>query len=55
MHKPYTKAELRTIRARARDGYSTRWVARLVGRSEGALRWKCSVEGISFRKLRDQR
>lgn len=49
--RPYTRGEIKRIRAMARRGLSARVTAQKIGRSPGALRYKAMMEGISFRSI----
>ena len=46
---PWTPADLKKMRARAKAKLSARLAAKELGRSTGAVKYKAMVEGIRFR------
>ena len=48
----WSAADVKKMRALAKRGKSTAEVAKTLGRSPGALRYKAHVSGVSFRELR---
>lgn len=52
-HKaPWSGADLRTMRACAKAGWSARGCARTLGRTRGAVAFKAMTEGVRFHAIK---
>ncbi len=49
--RPWSKSDVRKMRALARQRISARIAARKLRRSPGAVRYKAMIEGVSFRSI----
>jgi hypothetical protein len=50
-NSPWTPADLKKMRALAKEKMSARLAAKELGRSTGAVKYKAMVEGIRFRYI----
>jgi hypothetical protein len=49
--KPWTPADMKVMRAKAREGQSARLAAKALGRTPGAVKYKAMVEGVRFHAI----
>lgn len=51
-NRPWTPNELKTARECAREHRSARETAKVLGRTPGAVKYKCMIEGIAFNAIK---
>lgn len=54
-NRPWTKHDLKRMRAKARAGMSARLAAADLGRTTGSVKYKAMVEGVSFHYINQPR
>jgi hypothetical protein len=53
--QPWTAADLKKLRAKAKERASARQAAKVLGRTTGAVKFKAMVEGVRFHAIEQPR